>query len=57
MWPEDGIVKAELIDYSLKIAPTILRHIKGRPLSFPSASCRMTRKSRVLMLMALLIAV
>ena len=34
LWPEDGIVKAELIEYYLKIAPTILRHIKGRPLSF-----------------------
>ncbi len=34
LWPEDGIVKAELIEYYLKIAPTILTHIKGRPLSF-----------------------
>ena len=34
LWPEDGIVKAELIEYYLKIAPTILRHIKGRQLSF-----------------------
>ena len=33
LFPEDGIVKAELIEYYLKIAPTILRHIKGRPLS------------------------
>lgn len=34
LWPDDGIVKAELIEYYLKIAPTILAHIKGRPLSF-----------------------
>ena len=34
LWPDDGIVKAELIEYYLKIAPTILTHIKGRPLSF-----------------------
>ena len=34
LWPEDGIVKAELIEYYLKIAPMILRHIKGRRLSF-----------------------
>jgi DNA ligase D-like protein (predicted ligase)/DNA ligase D-like protein (predicted polymerase)/DNA ligase D-like protein (predicted 3'-phosphoesterase) len=33
LYPEDGIVKAEVIQYYLKIAPTILRHIKGRPLS------------------------
>jgi DNA ligase D-like protein (predicted ligase)/DNA ligase D-like protein (predicted polymerase)/DNA ligase D-like protein (predicted 3'-phosphoesterase) len=33
LFPADGIVKAELIEYYLKIAPTILRHIKGRPLT------------------------
>ena len=33
LYPEDGIVKAQVIEYYLKIAPTILRHIKGRPLS------------------------
>jgi DNA ligase D-like protein (predicted ligase)/DNA ligase D-like protein (predicted polymerase)/DNA ligase D-like protein (predicted 3'-phosphoesterase) len=33
LWPEDGIVKAELIQYYLTIAPTILDHIRGRPLS------------------------
>lgn len=34
LFPDDEIVKAELLEYYLKIAPTILRHIKGRPLSF-----------------------
>jgi len=33
LWPEDEFVKAELIQYYLKLAPTILSHIKGRPLS------------------------
>ena len=33
LFPPDDIVKAELIEYYLKIAPTILRHIKGRPLT------------------------
>lgn len=33
LFPDDGIVKAELIEYYLKLAPTILSHIKGRPLS------------------------
>jgi bifunctional non-homologous end joining protein LigD len=33
LFPESHIVKAELIEYYLKVAPTILRHIKGRPLS------------------------
>ncbi|HYL99925.1 MAG TPA: DNA polymerase domain-containing protein, partial [Blastocatellia bacterium] len=33
LFPEDGIIKAELIEYYLKIAPTILKHVKGRPLS------------------------
>ncbi|MBE7438595.1 MAG: hypothetical protein HS115_09090 [Spirochaetales bacterium] len=33
LFPDDGIVKAELIDYYHRLAPIILRHIKGRPLS------------------------
>ena len=33
LFPEDGIVKAEVIAYYLKIAPTILNHIKGRALT------------------------
>ena len=33
LYPEDHIVKAEVIQYYLKIAPTILAHLKGRPLS------------------------
>lgn len=33
LYPDDEIIKAEVIEYYLKIAPTILNHIKGRPLS------------------------
>lgn len=33
LYPEDNIVKAELIQYYLALAPTILTHLKGRPLS------------------------
>ena len=33
LYPHDHILKAELIEYYLKIAPTILAHLKGRPLS------------------------
>ncbi|HEY0742483.1 MAG TPA: non-homologous end-joining DNA ligase [Chryseosolibacter sp.] len=33
LFPEDGIVKAEIIEYYLKISPTILKHIKGRALT------------------------
>lgn len=33
LFPEEHIVKAELVQYYLGIAPTILSHIKGRPLS------------------------
>jgi len=33
LWPEDGITKAELIQYYLAISPTILNHLRGRPLS------------------------
>jgi len=33
LYPDDGFTKAEIIEYYLTLAPTILRHIKGRPLS------------------------
>lgn len=33
LFPEDGIVKAEIIAYYLEIAPTILNHIRGRALT------------------------
>jgi DNA ligase D-like protein (predicted ligase)/DNA ligase D-like protein (predicted polymerase)/DNA ligase D-like protein (predicted 3'-phosphoesterase) len=33
LFPDDQIVKAQLIEYYLRIAPTILAHVKGRPLS------------------------
>ena len=33
LYPDDGIVKAEVIQYYLTLAPTILNHLKGRPLS------------------------
>jgi len=33
LFPDDRITKAHLIEYYLKIAPTILAHVKGRPLS------------------------
>jgi len=33
LFPDDHIVKAHLIEYYVKMAPTILAHVKGRPLS------------------------
>ena len=33
LFPEDEILKAELIEYYFKLAPTILAHCRGRPLS------------------------
>ncbi|MFM8913036.1 MAG: ATP-dependent DNA ligase, partial [Flammeovirgaceae bacterium] len=33
LFPEDNIVKAEVIEYYLNIAPTLLNHIKGRALT------------------------
>ncbi|HKK47200.1 MAG TPA: non-homologous end-joining DNA ligase [Balneolaceae bacterium] len=33
LFPQNGIIKAEVIAYYLKMAPTILYHIKGRPLT------------------------
>ncbi len=34
LFPGAGILKAELIEYYVEIAPTILAHLYGRPLSF-----------------------
>ncbi len=33
LYPEDGVIKAEVIEYYINMSPAILRHIKGRPLS------------------------
>ncbi|MEM0942148.1 MAG: non-homologous end-joining DNA ligase [Bacteroidota bacterium] len=33
LYPDDEIVKAEIIEYYLKLAPTILNHVRGRALS------------------------
>ncbi len=33
LFPEDNIIKAEVVEYYLKLAPTILTHLRGRPLS------------------------
>jgi DNA ligase D-like protein (predicted ligase)/DNA ligase D-like protein (predicted polymerase)/DNA ligase D-like protein (predicted 3'-phosphoesterase) len=33
LFPDDGIVKAEVIEYYLRIAPTLLNHVKGRALT------------------------
>lgn len=34
MWPEDGITKAEFIDYHINMASVILPHLEGRPMVF-----------------------
>src|SRR5688500_18237499 len=33
LYPDDRVIKAQLIDFYFKLAPTILAHLKGRPLS------------------------
>ena len=33
LYPDDEILKAEIIEYYLALAPTILHHLKDRPLS------------------------
>jgi bifunctional non-homologous end joining protein LigD len=34
MWPEDGITKADFINYFVQIAPYLLPHLKDRPVVF-----------------------
>ncbi|MGE5507487.1 MAG: non-homologous end-joining DNA ligase [Chitinophagales bacterium] len=33
LWPEDGITKADLVRYYFTVAPYLLPHLKGRPLT------------------------
>ncbi|HET9803892.1 MAG TPA: non-homologous end-joining DNA ligase [Candidatus Acidoferrum sp.] len=33
LYPSDGVIKAQIVEYYFKMAPTILAHVKGRPLS------------------------
>lgn len=33
LWPETGTTKAELIEYYVAVAPALLRHLEGRPLT------------------------
>ena len=33
LWPEVGFTKGQLIDYYVRIAPVLLPHLKGRPLT------------------------
>src|SRR5437588_11957158 len=33
LYPDDHIIKAQLIEYYVKLAPAFLAHVKGRPLS------------------------
>ncbi|MBO0820291.1 MAG: ATP-dependent DNA ligase, partial [Nocardiopsaceae bacterium] len=33
LYPEDGFVKAEVIDYYQRIAPVLLPHVAGRPMT------------------------
>jgi bifunctional non-homologous end joining protein LigD len=43
LWPEDGFTKGELIDYYHAIAPAMVAHLKGRPLTiqrFPDGIAR-----------------
>ena len=45
LYLEDGITKAEIIQYYLQIAPTLIAHIKGRPLSLVRFPNGITGKS------------
>lgn len=34
LWPEEGITKAQFIEYHVKMAPVLLPHLEGRPMVF-----------------------
>src|SRR3954464_12917518 len=33
LWPDAGFTKGQMIDYYVRIAPVLLPHLKGRPLT------------------------
>jgi bifunctional non-homologous end joining protein LigD len=33
LWPEAGLRKRDLLEYYLRVAPTLLRHLRGKPLT------------------------
>ena len=33
LWPEAGLAKRDLLDYYIRIAPTLLPHLRGRPVT------------------------
>ena len=33
LWPESGMTKGELLQYYIRVAPTLLPHVRGRPLT------------------------
>jgi bifunctional non-homologous end joining protein LigD len=33
LWPEHGMTKGEMLDYYARIAPTLLAHLRGRPVT------------------------
>jgi bifunctional non-homologous end joining protein LigD len=33
LWPESGLTKRDLLDYYIRVAPTLLPHLRGRPLT------------------------
>ena len=37
MWPDDGVTKGDLVDHWVRIAPHVLPHVRGRPLTLVRA--------------------
>ena len=33
LWPETGTTKGELLQYCVRVAPTLLAHLQGRPVT------------------------
>ena len=43
LWPSPGVTKGQLLDYYAALAPTLLPHLRGRPVTVSSLSRRRRR--------------
>ena len=43
LWPRTGFTKGDMIDYYVAVAPVLLPHLRGRPLTLWRFCCNVGR--------------